>query len=109
MNIAIAGTHTGIGKTICSAVICKALGFDYWKPVQAGLEDADSDSVKILTAGLCKIHPEAYRLKEPASPHYAAQLEGISISLNKIQLPSSSNSIVVETAGGLMSPLAKDI
>ena len=47
MNIIIAGIHTGIGKTVCSAVICQALGYDYWKPVQAGeLNDSDSIFIK---------------------------------------------------------------
>ena len=36
MSIIIAGIHTGIGKTVCSTIICEALGYDYFKPVQAG-------------------------------------------------------------------------
>jgi dethiobiotin synthetase len=40
MSVVIAGIHTGIGKTICSAVLCQALGYDYWKPV-AGRRTAE--------------------------------------------------------------------
>jgi dethiobiotin synthetase len=107
MNVIIAGIHTGIGKTLCSAVICQKLGYDYWKPVQAGTDATDSDFIKAhVSNSKCFIHPETYVLKTPASPHYAAELEGIEIQRHKIRMLKSSNSIVVETAGGLMSPLA---
>jgi dethiobiotin synthetase len=108
MNFIIAGIHTGIGKTICSAVLAEALGYDYWKPVQAGDLDA-SDSIFVknhISNTLTVIHPEAYRLTIPASPHYAAAQDGVEIQLNNLALPKSNNSIIVETAGGLMSPLS---
>jgi len=109
MSIIIAGIHTGIGKTICAAVICEALGYDYWKPVQAGdLENSDSVFIqKNVSNASCIIHPEAYQLQIAASPHYAAEMENIEIKKESIVLPVSPNNIVVETAGGIMSPLAK--
>lgn len=111
MTIGIAGIHTGIGKTVCSAVICQALGFDYWKPVQAGdLENSDSKFIQAHVSNPnCTIHPERYRLLTAASPHYAASLEQIEIRKNDFQLPKTKNSLVVETAGGIMSPLAKNL
>lgn len=108
MNFIIAGIHTGIGKTICSAVLTEALGYDYWKPVQAGDLDA-SDSIFVknhISNAKTVIHPEAYRLTIPASPHFAAAQDGIEIRLAHLALPKSDNSIIVETAGGLMSPLS---
>lgn len=111
MSLIIAGIHTGIGKTVCSAVICQALGYDYWKPVQAGDLDK-SDSIFIqqnVSISSCKIHPERYRLQTPMSPHKAAEMDGIRIKKEDFILPISSNSIVVETAGGIMSPLADDL
>lgn len=110
MHILIAGIHTGIGKTICSAVICQALGLDYWKPVQAGdLDNSDSIFIKrnVINPS-CKIHPERYRLSIPASPHYAAAQDDIEIKRSDFILPHTNNSLVVETAGGIMSPLAKN-
>ncbi|MCX6351719.1 MAG: dethiobiotin synthase [Bacteroidetes bacterium] len=108
MSISIVGIHTGIGKTICSAIICEALGYDYWKPVQAGLQDTDTEFIRENVSNpRCIIHPEKYKLQMPASPHYAAALEGIEIKREDFFLPSTQNKIVVETAGGLMSPLAK--
>lgn len=111
MNIAVAGIHTGIGKTICSAILSEALGFDYWKPVQAGeLENTDSMIVESLVSNPeVKIHKESFRLKLAASPHWAAREEGKEIILEDIKLPTSNNNIIIETAGGLMSPLSDTI
>jgi dethiobiotin synthetase len=110
MNLIIAGIHTGVGKTVCSAVICQALGYDYWKPVQAGeLNNSDSIFIKNnVSNAKCFIHPERYRLNVPASPHYAAAEDGMEIKPTDFVLPKTSNYLLVETAGGVMSPLAKD-
>ena len=103
----IAGIHTGIGKTLTSAVLCEALGYDYWKPVQAGdLDNSDSIFIKNNVSNpLCTIHPEAYRLQVAASPHFAADTEGVVIDRKKFVLPKTNNKLLVETAGGIMSPL----
>ncbi len=108
MSIIIAGIHTGIGKTVCSAVICQALGYDYWKPVQAGeLHDSDSIFIKRnVTNPGCVVHPEKFQLTIPASPHYAAAMDGVEIKPADFILPYTTNAIVVETAGGIMSPLS---
>ena len=108
--VIIAGIHTGIGKTLCSAILCQAWGYDYWKPVQAG-DLAHSDSVFIknnVSNPLCTIHPEAYQLQMAASPHFAADTEGVIIEREKMNLPYTHNNIIVETAGGIMSPLGKN-
>ncbi|MBK5270323.1 MAG: dethiobiotin synthase, partial [Bacteroidia bacterium] len=57
-----------------------------------------------------KVHPEVYKLKLAASPHIAAQNEGIEISLEKIftaytQLVTRESSLIVEGPGGLLVPL----
>jgi dethiobiotin synthetase len=110
MNIIITGIHTGIGKTICSAVICQALGYDYWKPVQAGdLENSDSIFIKKNVSNpACILHAETYRLPVYASPHFAAAEGGIVIKPEDFILPCTDNSLVIETAGGIMSPLASN-
>lgn len=107
----IVGIHTGIGKTVCSAVMTEALGYDYWKPVQAGDLDA-SDSIFIknhISNSTTKIHPEAYRLTEPMSPHAAAKIDKTEITLDALQLPTTENGLIVETAGGIMSPLSDSL
>lgn len=110
MSIIIAGIHTGIGKTVCSAVICQALGYDYWKPVQAGeLDNSDSIFIKRnVTNPDTVIHRERYQLTIPASPHYAAEMDGVEIKPADFILPQTDNDIVVETAGGIMSPLSNN-
>lgn len=107
---AITGIHTGIGKTVVSAVLAEALGADYWKPVQAGdLENSDSLRVRSLIGGGSDIHPEAYRLSTPVSPHAAARMEGMSLDPLGIQLPSTGRHLVVETAGGVLSPFSDTV
>ena len=103
----VTGTGTEVGKTIVSAILVKAMGAYYWKPVQAGIEPAtDTETVQMLS-GLDKSFflPEAYQLKTPASPHYAAAVEGIEIEVEKIRLPETGGLLVVEGAGGMMVPL----
>lgn len=111
MNIGIIGIHTGIGKTVCSAVICQALGYDYWKPVQAGdLDNTDSLFIKNnVNNPSCTIHPERFKLLTAASPHYAASLENIEIQKQDFVLPVTKNNLLVETAGGAMSPLSTSL
>jgi dethiobiotin synthetase len=103
----ISGIGTDVGKTLVAAIITEALAADYWKPIQSGdLNFSDTDKVRALVRNnQTKFHPEAYTLQTPASPHYAAELDGVSIDLQKIQLPFTTNTLIVEGAGGLLVPL----
>lgn len=103
----ITGIGTNVGKTIVSAILTEALKADYWKPVQSGtIEGKDSDMVRQLISNTTSVfHPETYLLKEPASPHLAAKKENIVINKVKLQLPYTSNSLIIEGAGGLLVPL----
>lgn len=106
--IAITGIHTGIGKTIVSAVLTLALDADYWKPVQAGeLDNSDSILVSKLTAGShSTVHPEALRLTQPMSPHAAAAIDGVELDYTKFTWPTTKKTLLVETAGGVLSPMS---
>ena len=106
-RIFVTGIGTGIGKTIVSAILTEALQADYWKPIQAGLQDStDSQTIKELVSNpLTKIHSEAFRLAMPASPHAAARAENIEIKIREINIPETKNNLVIEGAGGLMVPL----
>jgi len=92
---------------MASAVLVEALQADYWKPVQAGdLEYSDSDKVRDLISNTrTVIHPNAYALKTPMSPHGAAEIDGVTIELEKITPPKTRNHLVIEGAGGLLVPL----
>jgi dethiobiotin synthetase len=111
MNLIIAGIHTGIGKTVCSAIMSQALGYDYWKPVQAGDLQA-SDSLFIqqhVSNQKTTIHREAFCLTRAASPHYAALEDNIAITLDAFSIPTTDNNLIVETAGGVMTPLSDQL
>ena len=107
MKLFITGIGTDVGKTIASAIITEALQADYWKPIQAGdLENSDSHKIKcFLSNEKTVIHPNSYALNTPASPHLAAELDGIVIDLKKITEPKTENHLVVEGAGGVFVPL----
>lgn len=106
-TIAIAGIHTGIGKTIASAAIAEAMGAHYWKPVQAGVQERDADTVRgLLARGDERVHPEAVVLQMAASPHEAAAAEGITIDHTVFARPHTDKMLLVETAGGVLSPMS---
>ena len=104
MRIFVTSIDTNVGKTVCSSILCAGLGYDYWKPVQCG--DLDfSDSMKVKSySPLTKVHAESFQLNAPISPHEAAKLENMDISINDFKLPKSEE-IIIEGAGGVMVPL----
>ena len=106
-RIFVTGISTEVGKTVAAAVIAEALEADYWKPIQAGdLEQSDSDTIRSLIGNpRTRIHPNAYALATPMSPHAAAQIDGIRIELKEIRRPETDNHLVIEGAGGLLVPL----
>lgn len=107
-NFFVTGTDTGIGKTLVSAMLMSVLDATYWKPIQAGLdEETDTEFVKrISEVDSFRIVSERYRLETPMSPHGAADIDGLSISLNDFELPEfNTKHLIVEGAGGLMVPI----
>jgi dethiobiotin synthetase len=104
-NYFVTAIGTDSGKTLISAILCEALQADYWKPIQAGLpKDADRVA-ELISNPQTKIHPERFLLKTPASPHAAARIDGIEINLDDFTLPQTSNSLIIEGAGGCMVPI----
>lgn len=108
-QIVIAGTDTDIGKTVFAAGLTAALGGSYWKPIQAGLDgETDAQCVQRLAdLDASRIVPEVYRLKSPASPHLAAEIDGVEIDIAKLAPPVTRSPLVIELAGGLAVPLTK--
>lgn len=103
----ITGIGTDVGKTIVSAILVEAFNADYWKPIQAGdLNNTDTMKVRSLISNAkSKFHPEAYQLTKQISPHAAAEADGIKINIDTLALPITTNSLIIEGAGGLMVPL----
>jgi dethiobiotin synthetase len=110
LRLVVCGTDTDVGKTVVSALLVQGLGARYWKPVQSGCEDGgDSGRLqRLLRLPDSRILPEAYRLAEPVSPHWAAERQGVSIEPERLALPAGPGALVVETAGGLLVPLRRD-
>ncbi len=103
----VTGIGTDVGKTVVSAILTEALQADYWKPIQAGdLDNSDSHKIeKLISNKKSKIHPSIYNLNTPASPHYAAEVDGLKIEIDKIKLPHTDNKLIIEGAGGVLVPL----
>lgn len=106
-RIVVAGTDTGIGKTVFSAGLADLLGAHYWKPVQSGLEGETDSQIVAQLGGLCddRIVPERYLLQTPASPHQAAAIDGVQIEACTLAVPDVGGQLVIEGSGGLMVPL----
>ena len=107
MKLFITGIGTDVGKTVASAIVTEALEADYWKPIQAGdLNNSDSHKVKAQISNAKSVfHTNAYALNTPASPHYAAAVDNITIDLKQIKEPKTTNHLVIEGAGGVLAPL----
>lgn len=98
-----------MGKTVVSAIVVKLLRGNFWKPISCGpWEERDAAVMrKLVGDDRILIHPEIYRFKTPASPHYAAAMEDppvVAMGKN-ILLPDWEGDLIVESVGGVMVPL----
>lgn len=103
-GVFISGIGTDVGKSVVSAYFLRQTGWDYWKPIQTGME-TDSPFVKKYMAKEAIIHPEKFHFSLPASPHLSAEKEGKEISLSDFSLPEFNRPTLIEGAGGLQVPL----
>ncbi|MTI31013.1 dethiobiotin synthase [Xanthovirga aplysinae] len=105
MRYFITAIDTDSGKSLVSAILIKALKGDYWKPVQAGTP-TDTNYVKALVQNSgSTFFKEAYMLQTPCSPHAAAEKENIQINTAEMDIPQTSNPLIIEGAGGALAPL----
>ncbi len=122
----VTGTDTEIGKTLVSAAILHKLASGGvracgMKPVAAGAVMRDGelhndDADLLIAAG--NVHLPAnittpYMLREPAAPHIAAALDGVSIDAVPIiaayaEIAAASDAVVVEGVGGFRVPFSDD-
>jgi dethiobiotin synthetase len=116
--VAVVGTGTGVGKTHVSCALLSTLVRDGvkcvgLKPVESGYrQDADHDAGRLAAAGSREPAAPLYQFAEPVSPHLAARRAGVELSTGAIAdwVTQQWNRggyqvVVVETAGGLLSPL----
>lgn len=122
-GVFIAGTDTGVGKTLIAAALLRALASRGvravgMKPVAAGCAPTErglrNEDVTALAgasnveAPIDLINP--YRFEPAIAPHLAAARAGVTISLAHIRdafvaLSAMARWVVVEGAGGLLVPL----
>ncbi len=102
MRIVVVGTGTEVGKThvTCALLSQMGSGASAWKPVESG----GGDTGALSRAGTTL--PARYSFAEPISPHLAAQRHDQTIDLAEIvALANQYSPDLIETAGGLFSPL----
>ncbi len=119
----VAGTDTGVGKTLVAATLIHLLAkrgdrVVGMKPVASGCHSTEhglrnNDAQMLMAAAnvdaeYVDINP--YAFQPPISPHLAAQEVGIKIELENVFkhfeiLKQKSETIVVEGVGGWMAPL----
>jgi len=110
-SVIVAGTDTGVGKTVVSAVLMKAWGASYYKPIQCGLEldefgQTDTERVRMMTGfAPSRFFKELYCFRAPVSPHRACELEGKTIDIEQLKSTPRAPTLLIEAAGGLLVPL----
>jgi dethiobiotin synthetase len=129
--ILVAGTGTGVGKTHVACAVVRALrdrGISAvgLKPVETGVPAAGggegTDQERLWNASNTfhvkqsdtegfHVKRSLYAFPEPVSPHLAARLVGKRIDLTAIRrwVREQPPPVVVETAGGLFSPLGPEV
>lgn len=121
----VTGTDTGVGKSIVAAALCAALAargesVAAFKPALTGLDEDSGDwppdhelLASAASAGQAPEDVAPYRFGPAVSPHYAAELAGVSIEGGPLVHAASSagdaaEALIVEGVGGLLVPLAVD-
>ena len=124
-GIFVTGTDTGVGKTVVTTALLRALVAANvraagMKPVSAGIEPGArvNADVAALAAADGLVVPDADRnpfaFVPAIAPHLAARDHGIAIDLETIaaawtRLTPAADVIVVEGAGGVLVPLGPNL
>jgi dethiobiotin synthetase len=117
-GVFVTGTDTGVGKTVLAGAICAALAargvsVAAYKPVVTGLDEEPGDWARDheLLARATGQRPgdvAPYAFGPPVSPHYAAELAGVSIDPGRLleaARTGAADALVCEGVGGLLVPL----
>jgi dethiobiotin synthetase len=108
-GLLVTGTDTGVGKTLVSALLCRARpGAAYVKPAQTGLAEDPPDAEVVATLAGCPTR-QGPGLEEPLAPAVAAARAGVRITRAQLLAPFSGlDDVVGEGAGGLLVELGTD-
>jgi malonyl-CoA O-methyltransferase len=107
-RVFVAGTDTGVGKTVVSACLVRHFGARYWKPVQTGLAEDEGDTATVMRLASLSaedVWAPRHALRAPLSPEAAALREDVVVGIDDFVLPRWAGPLVVEGAGGILVPL----
>jgi len=125
--IFVAGTDTGIGKTIVTSALAaycalrKGMDVGVMKPFESGLTGEDKDllpwdAITLKEAAgskddLSLVNP--YAFEAPLAPETAAELEHVQVDLPRLdrifeQLARAHDILFVEEAGGILVPVTRN-
>ncbi len=116
--LVITGTGTGVGKTVLSGLLVRRLvrlgrSVRAFKPLCSG----GRDDARVLAAALAGVQSldeiNPWHFEAPLSPALAARLERRTVTLAEVSAHVRARSVLdglvlVEGAGGLLSPLTAD-
>lgn len=124
-TVLITGTDTDVGKTYVSSLLLRALAQNGRrcagiKPVASGCENIqgaliNADALALMASSSVKLsygQTNPYAFQPAIAPHLAARAAGVSVELTKIVQTIRAaemlcQDVVVEGAGGWLSPLAE--
>lgn len=122
-GVFVAGTDTGVGKTILAAAICAGLvargeKVAAFKPAVTGLDDEPPEGwardhdllASVANAGQSEEDVSPHRYGPPVSPHYASEMAGDNIEPNELlakarNAADHADALVCEGVGGLLVPI----
>jgi dethiobiotin synthetase len=117
--IVVLGTGTEIGKThasiaVTSALTAMGLSVSALKPIESGVPlnptEATTDFGSLAAFSSYPAHPPPYAFADPVSPHLAARRAHVTIDIERITAwvqGHAARIVLVETAGGMLSPIDK--
>jgi dethiobiotin synthetase len=126
VGLFITGTGTSVGKTYVGVLIAQSLRHSgqrvgIYKPVASGCDECDGQLVSPDAISLWKAagqpgpleHVCPQRFRAPLAPHLAARAEGRRVDSQLLRdgirfWQETCDVVLVEGAGGLMSPLADE-
>ncbi|MBU0479577.1 MAG: dethiobiotin synthase [Proteobacteria bacterium] len=121
----ITATDTGVGKTLVSGLLLEYLlrrsikaGYQKW--VSTGDADNPADLAECMKIAGAQPAPNdldsqvPFRFSYPASPHFAAEIDGKEVDAGMIlrkfaEMNSRYEFLIVEGVGGLLVPLRRDL
>jgi dethiobiotin synthetase len=121
-GVFVAGTDTGVGKSILAAAICAGLAargerVAAFKPVVTGIDEEPEEFPRdhellaaCANAGQMPEDVSPWLFGPPLSPHYAAELAGVAIEPPELVAHARAQAeraevLVAEGVGGLLVPL----